>query len=381
MKQTGPFSSDLVKKARDFGKSNGECKRENADIRKASLRFSEENRSLNEELARLHGQQDAIRTDLTRFTEELAKVWQELASAGEKQKKSDEASKRVMQMVVELGEANKAQIWKMDEIREANSRQAEKLSRLEVENASLVQANVVQEEEIAALRKQQEKFRQEIGSLKLEFAQERANKFFGQFPFTSDPPERGKMPPGGIISYLTAKCDGNIHDRGVVEITASSVFWTDYPRNTADLGTDSYFKSEDEPRQWICFDFKSLRIEPTHYTIRTFLFDCLKSWTLEGSDDGVSWTEIDRRENNSDLDDTFAVKTFAVSRSGSFERIRLRQIGPNHGDDIEMRLSAFEVFGAIARLPGCPVARLPGCPVARLPGCPVARLPGCPVAR
>jgi hypothetical protein len=64
----------------------------------------------------------------------------------------------------------------------------------------------------------------------------------------------------------------------------------------------------------------------------------------------ASWTEIDRRENNSDLNENLAVKTFAVARPGSFRRIRLRQIGPNHCRDNYLILSAFEVFGAVAGL-------------------------------
>jgi hypothetical protein len=72
----------------------------------------------------------------------------------------------------------------------------------------------------------------------------------------------------------------------------------------------------------------------------------LKNWAVDGSDDGTLWTEIDRRENNSD---PFSVKTFAVSRSGSFRKIQMGQTGPNHGDS-SLVLSAFEVFGAVAGL-------------------------------
>jgi hypothetical protein len=82
----------------------------------------------------------------------------------------------------------------------------------------------------------------------------------------------------------------------VVEITASSN--SDIARNVADLGTDSSFWSEDEPGQWICLDFKTLTIEPTHYTIWELP---LKSWVVEASDDGGSWMEIDRHENNGGL--------------------------------------------------------------------------------
>jgi hypothetical protein len=155
----------------------------------------------------------------------------------------------------------------------------------------------------------------------------------------------------GIISYLTVKCGGNIHNLGVVEMTASSVSRTWYPRNAADLGTLLFFHSKNEPGQWICCDFKTLRIEPTHYTIRAGFGHSLKSWVIEGSDDGTLWTEIDRRENASDLNALRAVKTFAVSRSGSFGRIRLRQTGPNHRGNNCLILIAFELFGAVAGLP------------------------------
>jgi hypothetical protein len=113
--------------------------------------------------------------------------------------------------------------------------------------------------------------------------------------------QKGRESPDcsfGIISHLTAKSGGNVHDRGVIEITANSVSETFYPQNTADIEIGLSFCSDDKPSQWICLGFKTLRIEPTHYTIRTGHWSPLKSWAVEGSDDGVSWTEIDRRENN-----------------------------------------------------------------------------------
>jgi hypothetical protein len=75
-----------------------------------------------------------------------------------------------------------------------------------------------------------------------------------------------------------------------------------------------------------------------------------KSWAVEGADDGVSLTEIDQREDNSGRAGDKAVKTFAVSWSGRFERIPLRQNGLNHNGNNSMALAAFEVFDAVARL-------------------------------
>jgi hypothetical protein len=46
-----------------------------------------------------------------------------------------------------------------------------------------------------------------------------------KLPFTSDPPNKpgkGQMPAGGLIAHLTVKWGGNVHEKGAVEITASS---------------------------------------------------------------------------------------------------------------------------------------------------------------
>jgi hypothetical protein len=247
--------------------------------------------------------------------------------------------------------------------------------------------------EIAALGRQlgeeaaaRRKFAQELGSLKIQFAEaqtklDRAYKQHmreyenlwkenfapprTQFPFTSDPPEKGKMPEGGTIADLTAKCGGNVGDKGVVTITASSICRRDSaPRNVADLANkDSEFCSANKPHQWSDWDFKELKIEPTHSTIRTHKgapnTAHLKSWAIEGSDnDGETWMEIDRRENNNDLNAKWAVKTFPVLPSGSFSLIRLRTLchqgtTPNHRDDDDddfLALSGFEILGTVIGL-------------------------------
>jgi hypothetical protein len=140
-----------------------------------------------------------------------------------------------------------------------------------------------------------------------------------------------------------------------LQITASSVSSSCAPRNGADLGgKKSEICSGHEPGEWICWNFKALRIEPTHDTIRTYnarsTGDHLKSRTAEASDDGASRTEMDRRENNSERNDSLAVKMFVVSRFWSFRRIRLRQTGPNHHNNNDLRLIAFEVFRAVPGL-------------------------------
>jgi hypothetical protein len=68
-----------------------------------------------------------------------------------------------------------------------------------------------------------------------------------KFPFTSGP-------LAGLVSHLTEIGSDNAHDRGVVEITPSSIIDSNCSaRKAANLGDkDSRFQSQDEPGQWIC---------------------------------------------------------------------------------------------------------------------------------
>jgi hypothetical protein len=161
-------------------------------------------------------------------------------------------------------------------------------------------------------------------------------------------------PLAGIIAHLTAKFGGSIHDCGVASITANRPYsgnpdYAHAPKNAVDLGSGWYFHSANETNQSVTFDFKAPRVRPTGYSIRTYNSSPnaahLKSWVLEGSDDGTTWTEIDRRENNMGLNNKFAVE-----RVETFPMLRLRQIAPNHANNNYLLITAFEIFGALIGL-------------------------------
>jgi hypothetical protein len=158
---------------------------------------------------------------------------------------------------------------------------------------------------------------------------------------------------GGIRLHVRTKCDGNVHFKGAFETTANSL-GLDAPRNAAYLASDSHFWPDNNLGQWISWDFEALRTEPTCYPTRRYGGDrnCHhpKSWAVEGSDEGVSWTDIDWREKNSDFNSPYAAKAFAISRSGNLRWIGLPQTGPNHDGRNSLQLCAFEVFGAVVGL-------------------------------
>jgi hypothetical protein len=150
----------------------------------------------------------------------------------------------------------------------------------------------------------------------------------------------------GIISYLTRKHGGNVHDKGIVTITSLSVYHDDPEyavRNVADLESGSNFCSKRQPGQWICWDFRKLRVRPTHYTVKS---PSLRSWVVESSVDGDAWTEIDRKMDNQDFKNG-GTASFAVSNSAECRFIRLTQTGRNGYENDHLDMTAFEIFGAL----------------------------------
>jgi hypothetical protein len=154
----------------------------------------------------------------------------------------------------------------------------------------------------------------------------------------------------GIISYLTTKHGGNVHEKHIVAITAKSVGCPDDPRfavqNVGDLTSDRWFMSDNEPDQWVCWDFGRMRIRPTHYAVKAYE---LKSWVVEGSQDGESWTELDRQTDKKNFKDRSHCHntSFAVSHPEQFRFVRLTQTEMNWSWVDFLNLFAVEFFGTL----------------------------------
>ena len=172
-----------------------------------------------------------------------------------------------------------------------------------------------------------------------------------------DPEVRRPVDPlNGIIAQLTRECGGNVHKKGVVEVTASSVWPLSsnrQPENAVDLGTDSYFTSNDESSPWLRYDFKGRRVTPERgYSIRSASQGYPRSWVLEVSNSGSegSWEVVDRRENNEDLKGNYVTHNFAISAPprGAFRFVRVRQTGKNHDGHDRLYISSLELFGRLS---------------------------------
>jgi hypothetical protein len=250
------------------------------------------------------------------------------------------------------------------------------VARLEEDNARLQRLVTEHQTRIAALQSEISQLRDEPPQIQPKGPVERpaaksvpAAKASPLLPSTRQFAPRGNSLEG-IIACLSRECGGNVHDRGVVIVTCSKTSTdnlVDAAKNAADLRADSHFwsahrnKSESIPHarnNWLCYDFQARRIVPTHYAIRSLYCGGvnranLKSWLVELSSDGTNWTEIDRRENNPELNDRNVTRTFPVSKSKDGRFIRIVNIGRNHHGNDCLSISGFEVFGTLIDRAGC----------------------------
>jgi hypothetical protein len=74
-------------------------------------------------------------------------------------------------------------------------------------------------------------------------------------------------PLSGIIAYLTSQHDGNVSDRGIVNVSGSTICSSNVAKNAVDLLPTCYFNSMNEPNQWLCYDFRDRKVRPKHYSI------------------------------------------------------------------------------------------------------------------
>jgi hypothetical protein len=157
----------------------------------------------------------------------------------------------------------------------------------------------------------------------------------------------------GIIAYLTQKYGGNVHEKEIVNITASSIgdiSGAHPPERVADLESGENFYTKGEAANaWICYDFRHSSVRLTHYSIRSYRamtgFPHPRNWVIEGSNDGKTWVELDRREDNNDLNGNRLTMVFPVAHSEDVRMVRLRQHGPNHWQRYNLNIEAFELFG------------------------------------
>lgn len=147
----------------------------------------------------------------------------------------------------------------------------------------------------------------------------------------------------GIISSLTRQVGGNIHELGLITITSHSLMFDEGPpryglKNLANLSSPSWMWSKGGPSEWICWDFREVKVRPSHYTIAG---QALQSWILEGSEDGTNWTHLDEQSEIRNFIEGTARTSFPIANNVDCRFIRLQQ----RGSTASLCLQGVEFFG------------------------------------
>jgi hypothetical protein len=156
----------------------------------------------------------------------------------------------------------------------------------------------------------------------------------------------------GILSFLTGEFGGNLQDRGIVAISASSQFWSNCPVQViVDFNTSLQgFATKNVENSWICLEFKRHRIRPTHYSIRTRTdqdWNHPRTWILEGVGEDGDWFLLDCRTGNTELTGLNTVRTFSIGSVREVRSVRLRQIGLDSSKCNHLVLKSMEFFGEL----------------------------------
>jgi hypothetical protein len=154
----------------------------------------------------------------------------------------------------------------------------------------------------------------------------------------------------GILNELTKKCGGNVHEKGIVNITSSGDAYNKCWQLVNHGWTDSYI-SQNTTSPWVCFDFKDSQIAVRSYSVKSALgrMRFPVSWVIEGSNDQYEWVIIDQRHTK-ELVGSGMVKNFPCPGGHLpefFRFVRIRQIGRNSSDDDYLILTGIEFFGVV----------------------------------
>jgi hypothetical protein len=162
-----------------------------------------------------------------------------------------------------------------------------------------------------------------------------------------------------IVRFLTELCHTNIHDAGLVSVTAPHTNPDVYgkelnggsPNAVFDLDSRIGWYDCNKTPSWLQVDFLKRKVRVASYTI-TFGNECrgyIQRWTLEGSADGKSWVVIDDHSDETKKRNDFEVASFECNRPSArcFRYLRLAVSKACWGMRYYFGLSSLEFFGTL----------------------------------
>ena len=151
----------------------------------------------------------------------------------------------------------------------------------------------------------------------------------------------------GILDHLTKISGGNIQTNKTIEITCKR-FCCGSIENFVNFNcVDNIHVTGDSPR-WVQYDFKNRRIQINSYTFKSSNRNAkIKSWVIKISEDGNDWTQIDERNDISELRRDNTTKLIQIQMSKPFRFLRLITDKQNFEGYDRFSIGKLEFFGNI----------------------------------
>ena len=166
----------------------------------------------------------------------------------------------------------------------------------------------------------------------------------------------------GVIYYL-ATAGGtrpwaNPHEAGVVTVSFSSDAGYGVNRFVANKApaAGEYCHTNSLANSWMSVSLNGRRVIPNTYVISSDQYglsgaDLLRSWRLEGSLDGTTWTTLRTHTNDTTLTAATLTGYWPVDgASSAFSNFRILHTGPNTSGDYHLMASSLEIYGELLDL-------------------------------
>ena len=164
--------------------------------------------------------------------------------------------------------------------------------------------------------------------------------------------------PTGIIENIRkeSRVNNNPYESKLIDVETSQINDGEI-KDLFDKSKDTHFRLSNQPNGFILLDFKDKRIKFSKYYFSVpnqkagYSTGRPKSWLIEGSNDKQTWFNIDKKENDSSLNDYGRSNTFTCQNINKefYRFIRIKEIISHCGSSEThyFMLSELEFYGQI----------------------------------
>jgi len=121
-----------------------------------------------------------------------------------------------------------------------------------------------------------------------------------------------------------------------------------FDRNLGGTAAENSYGSSGFP--WLSVEFKRYKLRLDRYFVAQDQDHFMRSWRLEGSDDGSTWTSLREHTNDATLHMGNRFSFFDCKSPGFYRHIRVALTGPGHQGTNNFDITELEYFGYVQKI-------------------------------